>query len=96
MSEVHMVTIPAILNIDEQCLVVTLDRASKQLDGSQDEIVLDFSSVRRIDAASLRRLEEFAAAAKARNVKVVLRGVNVNLYKTLKLMKLTRELSFVN
>jgi anti-anti-sigma regulatory factor len=96
MSEVHMVTIPAILNIDEQCLVVTLDRASKQLDGSPDEIVLDFSSVRRIDAASLRRLEEFAAAAKAGNVKVVLRGVNVNLYKTLKLMKLTRELSFVN
>ena len=59
------------------------------LDGGGSEIVLDFSSVRRIDPSTLRTMEKLAAAAQAKSVKVVLGGVNVDVYKVLKLMKLT-------
>jgi len=59
------------------------------LDGGGSDIVLDFSSVRRIDPSALRTMEKLAAAAQAKSVKVVLGGVNVDVYKVLKLMKLT-------
>jgi len=59
------------------------------LDGGGSDIVLDFSSVRRIDPSTLRTMEKLAAAAQAKSVKVVLGGVNVDVYKVLKLMKLT-------
>jgi len=52
--------------------------------------------VRRIDATALRALEEFARVADEKAVKVVLRGVSVDVYKVLKLVKLTRRFSFLN
>ena len=52
--------------------------------------------MRRIDSSALRALEEFARIADEKAVKVVLRGVNVDVYKVLKLVKLTRRFSFVN
>ena len=84
------------LNIDDQRVVPALQEAGEKLDGAQGETVLDFSSVRRIDSSALRALEEFARLADEKAVKVVLRGVNVDVYKVLKLMKLTRRFSFVN
>ncbi len=84
------------LNIDDQRVVPALQEAGEKLDGTQGETVLDFSSVRRIDSSALRALEEFARLADGKTVKVVLRGVNVDVYKVLKLMKLTRRFSFVN
>lgn len=84
------------LNIDDQRLVPALQEAGEKLDSTQGETALDFSSVRRIDSSALRALEEFARLADEKAVKVVLRGVNVDVYKVLKLMKLTRRFSFVN
>jgi anti-anti-sigma regulatory factor len=52
--------------------------------------------VSRVDPAAVRALEDIARVADEKNVKVVLRGVNVDVYKVLKLMKLTRRFSFVN
>lgn len=91
-----MATNPAIVNIDEQRLTAALDLADKKLSAGEKEFVLDFSSVRRVSAADLRRLENLAHVAEAKKVKVLLRGVNVDIYKALKLTKLTREFSFVN
>jgi anti-anti-sigma regulatory factor len=59
-------------------------------------VVLDFSSVRRIDPSVLRAMEEFAGKADNKGVKVVLRGVNVDVYKVLTLVNLTSRFSFVN
>ena len=59
-------------------------------------MVLDFSSVGRIDATGLRAMEEFAGIASDKGVKVALRGVNVSVYKVLKLVKLASRFSFVN
>jgi hypothetical protein len=43
----------------------------------------------------VRALEELAALADAKSVKVVLRAVNVDIYRVLKLMKLTGRFSFL-
>jgi anti-anti-sigma regulatory factor len=87
---------PAIVNIDQQCATAALDQANKRLGAAEKELLVDFSSVRRVSAADLQRLAEFANAAKSKNVEVLLRGVNVDVYKALKLTKLTREFGFVN
>jgi anti-anti-sigma regulatory factor len=84
------------LNNDEERVGLALDEARKKLDGADGEAVLDFSSVSRVDSDGLRALEEFARLADEKAVKVVLRGVNVDVYKVLKLLKLTRRFSFVS
>ena len=88
--------IAVFLNIDEERIVPALQEAGANLDCAQGEAVLDFSSVRRIDSSGLRALEDFARNADEKAVKVVLRGVNVDVYKVLKLIKLTQRFSFVN
>jgi len=83
------------LKIDEERVVQALEEARLKLDGSDGEVVLDFSSLRRIDPAALRALQQLAALADEKSVKLVLRGVNIDLYKVLKLMKLAPRFSFV-
>jgi anti-anti-sigma regulatory factor len=82
--------------IDEERVVQALQEAAGKLDGVEGEVVLDFSSVRRIDASALRVMEEFAGIADDKGVKVALRGVNVGVYKVLKLVKLASRFSFVS
>jgi anti-anti-sigma regulatory factor len=84
------------LNANETHLVAALREAGKELDGTEGEVILDLSSVIRIDSSALQGLEEFASNADGKHIKVVLRGVNVDVYKVLKLIKLTRRFSFVN
>lgn len=84
------------LNIDEERVVPDLQEAGGNLDCTQGEAVLDFSSVRRIDSTALQAMEEFARIADEKAVKVVLRGVSVDVYKVLKLVKLAHRFSFVN
>ena len=91
-----MAMIAVFLNIDAERIVPALQEAGGNLDCAQGETVLDFSSVRRIDSGGLRALEEFARVADEKAVKVALRGVNVDVYKVLKLVKLTQRFSFVN
>jgi anti-anti-sigma regulatory factor len=93
---VLMARTPVLLNIDEKRVISALQEAGKNLTAADGETVLDFSSVRRVDASALRALEEFARVADEKAVKVVLRGVSVDVYKVLKLVKLTRRFSFLN
>ena len=90
-----MATIAAWLSLDEKRVVPALQEAAEKLDGAEGEVVLDFISVRRIDSRGLRAMEEFASIADKKAVKVVLRGVNVDVYKVLKLLKLTQRFSFL-
>jgi anti-anti-sigma regulatory factor len=92
----HMAMIAVFLTIDETRLIGALREVVEKLDGSEGEAILDFSSVIRIDSGAVRAMEELARVADEKNVKVVLRGVNVDVYKVFKLMKLTRRFSFVN
>ena len=84
------------LKIDDGRVVHALQDAGGKLDGVEDEVVLDFSSVRRIDPSALRVMEEFVRIADHKGVKVVLRGVRVDIYKVLKLARLASRFGFSN
>ena len=82
------------LKVDESRLMQSLQEADQKLDQADDEVILDFTSVRRIDAKALAELERLADRADAKAVKFGLRGVNVDIYKVLKLMKLAPRFWF--
>jgi anti-anti-sigma regulatory factor len=83
------------LKVDGEHVLQVLQEAGEKLDGADGEVVLDFSSVLRIDPSVLGAMEKLAGKADGKSVKVVLRGVNVDIYKVLKLAKLAPRFSFV-
>ncbi len=87
-------TTAALLEVDPHRVAGCLRELLAQLD-SANEMVLDFSSVRRIDAQAVHALEELAALAEAKGAKIALRDVNVDVYKVLKLVKLTSRFSLL-
>jgi ABC-type transporter Mla MlaB component len=93
---VRMAMIAVWLKVDEERIVQALHEAAEKLDSVDGELALDFSSVQRIDPKDLRAMAEFADLADNRSVEVVLRGVNLGIYKVLKLVKLASRFSFVN
>ena len=84
------------MKVDGEHVAHALHAVREKLDGAGGELALDFSSVRRLDPKSLKAMEELAAAADGKAVKVVLRGVSVDLYKVLRLMKLSKRFAFLN
>lgn len=86
----------ALLKIDVERLADCLQEARAKLDGAGGETVLDFSSVRRVDSKAIHALEELAGLADAKAIRVVLRGVNVEIYKVLKLVNLAPRFYFLN
>lgn len=84
------------IEIIEGQIVADLQAAARKLDEAQGEAVLDFSSVSRVDSLALHALEQFEQQAEERSVKVVIRGTNIDIYKVLKLMKLTQRFSFID
>lgn len=91
-----MAMIAAWIKIDEGRILQSLQEAGERLDSVEGEVVLDFSSVRRVDAGDLRALEDLMNRADDKSIKVGLRGVNVNIYKVFKLVNLASRFSFVN
>jgi len=89
-------TIAVLRKVDKESVPSILQEIQKSLDRTQGEVVIDFSSVSRLDGSALRSLAEFAGKADTASVKVVLRGVNVDVFKVLVLMKLNSRFSFVN
>ena len=83
------------MKIEGDRVADSLRGAREKLDTADGEVVLDFSSVRRIDASAIKALQEFAAAAEEKTVKVSLRAVNADVYKVLKLIRLAARFSFV-
>lgn len=90
-----MATIALQHKIDGERVVPSLEEARKKVDGAEGEMILDFSSVSRVDATALRAIEQLAAGAEDKGVKLVLRGASVEVYRVLKLMKLAQRLSFL-
>jgi anti-anti-sigma regulatory factor len=80
--------------IDEKRVAGSLQEACEKLGGAGDEVVVDFSSVQRIDPSGLRAIEALAGVAAGKDIKVVLRGVNVDIYRVLKLARLTSRFTF--
>jgi anti-anti-sigma regulatory factor len=93
---VFMAIIAEWLNLEEKCVVPVLAGAAEKLVDATGEVVVDFVSVRRIDGNALRAMEELAGKAEGKAVKIVLRGVNVDLYKVLKLTNLASQFSYAS
>jgi anti-anti-sigma regulatory factor len=85
------------IKVDPEHPAHTLQQeAVEKVKSAEGEVVLDFSSVLRIDGNVVRALEELAGLADDRSLKVVLCAVNVDVYKVLKLLKLAHRFSFLN
>lgn len=85
-----------VLEIDNRKIASSVESAKSKINAKTEDTVLDFSSVERLDANGLRALEDLAAAAEQKSVKLSLRGTHVAVCKVLKLTKLTRRFSFVD
>jgi len=70
--------------------------AAEKIRIATGEVILDLCSVPRLDARAVAALEQLAELAGSRRVSVVLRGVNGDVYKVLKLLKLAGRFSFLN
>jgi anti-anti-sigma regulatory factor len=93
---VRMTTNAECIKIDpDSVLHVLQQEAVDHVNGGPGEVILDFSSVLRIDSNAAGALEQLAGLAGEKSVKVVLRGVNVDIYKVLKLLKLAKRFAFV-
>jgi anti-anti-sigma regulatory factor len=90
-----MSTVPVFLKIDADRVRDSLQGAIGRMQSTENEAVLDFSSVRRIDASDLEMMQELANMAEARGVKLAVCGVNVKIYKVLKLARISPRLGFV-
>ena len=86
-----------------ECIVVNGERVAEtlkeicgKLPANGGEVLLDFFFVQTLDPAGIKGLEDLAGTAGILKVKVILRGVNVELYKVLKLSDLTDKFLFIN
>jgi len=96
MTTVGMTTHAEWIKIDPERILDTLQQeAVDKVNSAQGEATLDFSSVARIDSNVVGAMEQLAGLAEDRSVKLVLRAVNGDIYKVLKLLKLTERFSFV-
>jgi anti-anti-sigma regulatory factor len=84
------------LKLNGSDMVTALQVATDKLEGMEGDMILDLSSVHRIDPAALSAMSDFADTADERAVKVVLRGVTVDVYRVLKLARLTQRFSLVS
>jgi ABC-type transporter Mla MlaB component len=81
------------VKIDGKRVAEGLQNAQSELDGSSGA-VLDFASVSRVQPRDLAALEKLVDLADHRGVKIELRGVNVGIYKVLKLARLASRFGF--
>ena len=84
------------LKLNGADLVEALLAAGQKLEEMEGDLILDFSSVSRVTPAALSAISDFADDADERSVRVVLRGVNVDVYRVLKLARLAERFSLVN
>ena len=91
-----MGTIAVRLKIDGEHVLAALQEAGEKLDSEAGELVLDFSSVPRLETRALQELSTLAAAAEQKGTKIMLHGVSPELYKVLRLTKQASQFAFVN
>jgi len=84
------------VKIDSARMLESLATAQTKLDAGESEVVLDFSSVERLDAAALNQLSELGALSSKKSARLALRGVNIGVYRVLKTSKIADEFIFLS
>jgi anti-anti-sigma regulatory factor len=82
--------------VNGEYVAETLKDVCGKLPSTGGEVLLDFFFVQTLDPAAIKGLEDLAGTADVLKVKVILRGVNVEIYKVLKLSDLTSRFLFIN
>jgi ABC-type transporter Mla MlaB component len=88
-----MPTIAMLVKIDGKRIADSVQEAQSKLNGSS-EAVLDFTCVLRVEPKDLVALEELVQVAENSGIKIELLGVNVGIYKVLKLAQLASRFAF--
>ena len=84
-------------SIDEARLLLSLREVLPKIDGAKGEVVLDFSSVQRLDSRVLQVLKEYAAVAhEKKKSRSSFAGSTPAFTKCLRWVKFTWPFSFVN
>ena len=84
-----------LLKINAERVAESLQEACANLNSEQGELRLDFNGVSRISPGDLRAMQGLASLADDKAVTVGLVGVNVGIYKVLKLAKLAPRFCFL-
>ncbi len=84
----------AVIRIEENLLPEAVESARIKLDQADSQVVMDFSLVQRLDTRLLASMSDLASIAKAKDNSITLHAVNVEVYKALKLARLTSSFSF--
>lgn len=82
--------------VDANNVAESLGKASEFISAEEIDLSLDMTEVRRLDARAVKALEDLASSAEKNRLKVELIGVNVEVYKVLKLMKLDPKFTFLS
>ena len=90
-----MTTNPACIQVDPARMDQSLGQESLDALTGTGELILDFSSVPRIDVSAVKELDELARRAGAKSVSIALRAVAPDVYKVLKLARLSSLFSFL-
>ena len=91
-----MVSVAVPVEDEGERLLAALEEAIRKVDAAESDIVLDFAWVRRMDANAERAMKQLADAADDKKVKIVLRGIDAEVYRVLKLLELARRFFFAN
>lgn len=85
------------IRVDGRSAAQSLADAKAALpDETGAEVMLDMSSVTRVDPAAVNALSDLAATAENRQLAVTLRGVVVDVYRVLKLTGLAGRFRFLH
>lgn len=84
------------VKIDAVRMADSFSSAGERLSTADGELVLDFSSIQRIDSGALASLSQLSEAAEQKNVRLVLRGTNIDIYRVLKLARIDTRFTFAN
>lgn len=84
----------AFRNDDSNQISTLVREAGNNLASGSGDVILDLTSVHRLDSTSLGRLLEFAKSAEEHHRRTLLRSVDPQVYKALKLLKATHSFVF--
>jgi anti-anti-sigma regulatory factor len=91
-----MTTNAAWITVDPERVANVLQQdAVERVESGEREVILDFSSVLTIDGNAVSALEELARLADDRSAVIVLRAVNVDIYRVLKQLSLSQRFRFL-
>ena len=90
-----MARISGMSKVDDKRTLQILEDACEKVETAENELLVDLSAVLRLDPHAISTLNNLSARANDKNVKVVLRGLSVDIYKVLKLVNLANRFSFI-